>query len=86
MKPMAAITVKTEPLLGECWNLENGMEFGEITCFGCETKTGVVLWLFFKIGLCSVISFKRSRRELSIDKAEHSSMLKIDQNTHYPPF
>jgi len=33
------------------------------------------LWLFFKIGLCSAISFKRSRRELSIDVAEHGAIL-----------
>jgi len=60
---------------------------GMLTCFGCETKTGVVgIWLFSKVGLCSAISFKRSRRELSIDVAEHRSMLKIYQNTHYPRF
>ena len=35
-----------------------------------------VFWLFFKIDLCSAISFKRSRRELSIDVAEHKSMSK----------
>ena len=29
-------------------------------------------WLFFKIDLCSAISFKRSRWELSIDVAEHT--------------
>ena len=33
-------------------------------------------WLFFKIGLCSAISLKRSERELSIDVTEHSSILK----------
>jgi len=42
------------------------------------------LRLFFKIGLRSAISFKRSRRELSIDVAEHQSPLKNYQNTHYP--
>jgi len=31
---------------------------------------------FFKIGLCSAISFKTSRRELSIDVAEHRSIMK----------
>jgi len=31
---------------------------------------------FFKIELCSAISFKRFRRELSIGVAEHSSFLK----------
>jgi len=35
-----------------------------------------VFWLFFQIDPCSAISFKRSRRELSIDVAEHRSMLK----------
>jgi len=35
-----------------------------------------VFSLFLKIGLCSTISFKRSRRELSIDVAEHKSTLK----------
>jgi len=42
-----------------------------------------VFWVFFKIGQCSAISFKRSRRELSIDEAEHGSMLKNFQNTHF---
>ena len=37
-----------------------------------------IFWLFFKIGLLSAISLKRSRRELSIDVAEHRSLpLKI---------
>ena len=36
---------------------------------------GVVFCLFFKIGLCSTISFKRSRRELSIDMAENRSTI-----------
>ena len=35
-----------------------------------------MFWLFFKIEQCSAISFKRSRRELSIDVAEHRSILK----------
>jgi len=43
-----------------------------------------LFWLFFKIGICSAISFKRSRRELSFDVAEHRSTLKNYQNTHYP--
>ena len=40
--------------------------FGECyICFGCETKTRVYVFrLFFKVGLCSAISFERSRREL----------------------
>jgi len=37
------------------------------TRLGRKTKMGV--WLFFKIGLCTVISFKRSRRELPINVA-----------------
>jgi len=35
-----------------------------------------MFWLFFKIDLFSATSFKRSRRELSIDMAEHRSILK----------
>ena len=42
--------------------------------------------LFFQIGLCSAISFKRSRRELPIDVAEPRSVLKNYQNTQYPRF
>jgi len=58
-----------------------------IPVFGVETKrVWYVFWLFFRIGLCSAISFIRSRRELSIDVAEHRSTLKIYQNTHYPRF
>jgi len=34
----------------------------------------------------STPSFKRSRRELSIDVAGHRSMLKNYENTHYPHF
>jgi len=40
-----------------------------------------VFWLFFKIDLCSAISFGRSRRGLSIDVAEHSFVLNNHQNT-----
>jgi len=36
----------------------------------------------FKVGLCSALSFKRSRRELSIHVAEHRSMSK---NYEYYP-
>jgi len=68
-------TVKAKPCFGKCY-----------TCFGCETKTGVVRKLFFKLGLCSAISFERSRRELSIDVAEHRSVLENDQNTLYLRF
>jgi len=42
--------------------------------------------IFFKIGLCSAISFKRSLRELPIGVAEHRSVLKNFQNTYYPRF
>jgi len=35
-----------------------------------------VNWLIFKIGLCSAMSFEMSRRELSIDVAQHRSTLK----------
>jgi len=44
---------------------------------GIKLKRGFyVFWLFFQIGMCSPISFKRSRRELSIDMAEYRSILK----------
>jgi len=36
--------------------------------------------------MCLVISFKSFQRELSIDMAEHTSTLKIFQNTYYPRF
>jgi len=45
-----------------------------------------VFWAVFKRDLCLATSFKRSRRELSIDGAEHSCILKNDQNTLYPRF
>jgi len=38
------------------------------------------------VGLCSAISFKRSRRELSTDVAEQRSTLKNYHNTHYRRF
>jgi len=41
---------------------------------GVKPKQGCyVFWLFFKMGLFSALSFKRSRRELSIDVAEPRS-------------
>jgi len=40
----------------------------------------------FKIDLCSAISFKSSRRELSIDVADHRATLKNNHNTYYPRF
>jgi len=42
-----------------------------------------VFWLFFKMSLCSAISFKRSLRELSIDAAEQRSTVKNYRNTQY---
>ena len=42
--------------------------------------------MFFGYLSRSAISFKKSRRELSIDAAEHKSMLKNNQNTHLPRF
>jgi len=54
---------------------------------GVKPKRGwFVFWLFFKIGLYSAISFKRSRRELSVHVAEHRSVLKNYQNTLYSRF
>jgi len=56
-----------------------------VPVLGVKPKRGwYVFWLFFKMEQCSAISFKRSRRELSIDVAEHRSMLKYHENTHYP--
>ena len=68
-------TVKTKtPFLGNA-----------ISVLMVKPKRGwCVFWLFFKVGICSAISFKRSRRELSIDVAELWSMLKNYQYTHYP--
>jgi len=49
-----------------------------LSVLGLKPKRGwYVIWLFLRIGICSAISFKRSRRELSIDVAEHRSVLKI---------
>jgi len=45
-----------------------------------------VFLLFFKLGLRSATSFKRSRQERFIDVAEHMSMLKNYQNTHHSRF
>ena len=48
-----------------------------IPVLGVKPKRGwYVFWRIFKVDLCSAISFERSRRELSIDVAEHRSMLK----------
>jgi len=52
-----------------------------------EPKQGWYLfWLFFKIGICSALSLKRSRRELYIDVAEYRPTLKNYQNTHHLRF
>jgi len=48
-----------------------------IPVLGVKPRRGwYVFLLFFKTGLRSAIYFKRSRRELSIDVAEHRSILK----------
>jgi len=48
-----------------------------IPVLGVKLKWGwYVFWLFFRIGQCSAISFKRFRREVSIDVAEHRSIVK----------
>jgi len=61
------ITVRTKPRF---WEL--------LTVLGVKPKLGwYVFWLFFKKGICSIKSLKRYRRELSIDVASYSSMLKI---------
>ena len=52
--------------------------------FGCTTKTAVErILLIFQDGLCSATSFKRSRRELSIDMPEYKS---VWINHLLPPF
>jgi len=48
--------------------------------------TYFILVIFRGKPISSHISFERFRRELSIDVAEHWSMLKNYQNTHYPRF
>jgi len=63
------------PVLGE-----------SIPVLGVKLKWGwYILWLLFKLGIRSAISFKRSRRELSIDLAEQIYIEKLP-NTHYPGF
>ena len=63
---------KTKSCFGEC-----------IPVLGVPLKGGwYVFRLFFKIGLFSAISFKSSRRELSIDVAELRTMLKNERNTY----
>jgi len=56
---------------------KNKTSFWGMPVSGVQTKRGwYVFWLFFKIALCSDVSFNRSRRELSNDVAEHWSILK----------
>jgi len=52
---------------------------------GMKPKRGWwnLFWLYFKIGLCSAISFKRFRRELSIDEAEHCFLSKNKGVLHF---
>jgi len=57
-----------------------------IPVLGLKLKPGYVFWLIFKVYRCSATSFKRSRRELSIYVAEHTSILKNNQNTYYLRF
>jgi len=44
--------------------------------FWVWNRTWYVFWLLFRIVLCSAISFKSSRRGLSFDVAEHTSIMK----------
>jgi len=48
-----------------------------------EHEKGSPILMFLEIDLCSAILFKRSQRELSIDVAVHSSILKDYQNAYY---
>jgi len=53
--------------------------WGVLTSFGRENQAGVVRyvnWLFLKIDQYLAISFEWYRRELSIDVAKHTSILK----------
>jgi len=42
--------------------------------------------VIFKVDLRSATSFKRYRRELFIDVAQHTPILKSNQTTYYPRF
>ena len=69
-----------------CWLLhsknKNHVLVNALPILGVKRKRGwYVFSYFFKIGECSAISFKRSRRELSTDVAEHRSILNKYQNT-----
>jgi len=50
--------------------------WGVFAYFEYENKTGVVRIVVIFQDSCSAISFKRSRRELFMDVAEHRSILK----------
>jgi len=63
---------------------ENPVMGNAIPVLGVKLKRGWYLFcIFLEIGLRSAISFKRSRRELSIDMAEHRSWFKNYRNTLY---
>jgi len=63
------------------------MYWSSVPVFNVKGKQWYYVFLLaFKINLCLATSFKRSRRELSIDVADHRSMLKNNQNTYYPRF
>jgi len=68
--------VKTKPVLGNA-----------VPVLGVKPKRGwYVFRLVFEIGVCSAISSESFRRELSIDVAEHRTIVKNFQIKHYPPF
>ena len=52
--------------------------------FWVWNQNGDGTYFGYKTGLCSAISFERSRRELPIDVAEPRSPLKNYPNTYYP--
>jgi len=67
---------KQNSRIGECY-----------TCFGRETKMGVVrISVIFKMDLGSATSMESSRRDLSKDMAEERCILKNNQNKHHPRF
>ena len=54
-----------------------------IPVLGVKLKRGLyVLWLIFRIGLCSVTSMGSSCQDLLNFVAEHRSSLKNNQNMH----
>jgi len=75
MSPMPIITLHVQPHhskgLGESFPLM-WLNIG----LSLNVREKSVFWSFFKMGLCSAISFERSRRELYIDVAEHRSIFK----------